>query len=235
MNAAKRYLSQASLRSEASISALVPLLIGKRDEARNDTGHGHHLVWSLFAQDPGSTRDYLWHERRPGVFIILSARIPEDRHRLFDIEEPKVFEPALEPGDRLGFRLRASPVVREQVGERRHANKHDIVMNALRDVPKEERALHRPRLVQERGRAWIARQGERNGFEVGEDEVVVQSYTQHRVRRGRGRAHMRYSSMEFDGILTVTDPERLIAGVAAGFGAAKSQGQGLMLLRRSPG
>ena len=43
---------------------------------------------------------------------------------------------------------------------------------------------------------------------------------------------MSYSTLDFEGILTVRDPDSFLAAIARGFGAAKSYGCGLMLIRR---
>ena len=93
------YLSRASLKRDASVAALAPLLLGKSGRGGHTGQPGHHLVWSLFADGPDRQRDFLWREMDTGVFLILSARPPEDRHGLFEIAEPKPFTPTLEPGD----------------------------------------------------------------------------------------------------------------------------------------
>ena len=135
------YLSRARLRRDASVKTLLPLLLG---DGRNDGGAqqpGHHLVWSLFADAPDRRRDFLWREMERGTFLMLSVRKPQDRHALFDIDEPKLFAPALAPGDRLRFSLRANPVVRRRRDPAHlRSAKHDVVMDALRTRSSGERA-----------------------------------------------------------------------------------------------
>ena len=71
---------------------------------------------------PDQRRDFLWREmEQRGAFLILSARAPVDRHALFELDEPKSFAPALAAGDRLGFSLRANPVVRRRDPSRRRS------------------------------------------------------------------------------------------------------------------
>ena len=43
---------------------------------------------------------------------------------------------------------------------------------------------------------------------------------------------MSYSTLDFEGILTVGDPGTLLPAIAHGFGAAKAYGCGLMLVHR---
>ena len=227
-----RYLTRARLKRDASVSALTPLLLGKTGRGGPSRQSGHHLVWSLFADIADRKRDFLWREMEAGVFLILSARHPEDRHGLFEIDEPKSFTPVLEPGDRLLFSLRANPVVRRRHPDHRRSVKHDVVMDGLRSLGNGERAQHRLAVVREQGLAWLERQGAKAGFTIRRGEVAVEGYDQHRISRAGSAASMSYSTLDFDGILTVSEPATLLPAMAHGFGGAKAYGCGLMLIRR---
>ena len=229
---ASLYLSRARLKRDASVASLAPLLLGTSGRGGPAQQPGHHLVWSLFADDPSRRRDFLWREMETGVFLILSARTPEDRLGLFEIAEPKPFTPALEAGDRLRFSLRANPVVRRRHASRRRSVKHDVVMDALRSFPKGGRADHRLQAVNEQGHAWLERQGAMSGFCIRADGVRVDGYDRHRIsRRGTARP-MSYSTLDFEGFLIVRDPDSFLTAVTRGFGSARSYGCGLMLIRR---
>ena len=227
-----RYFSRVRLKRDASVAALAPLLLGETGRGGTAQQPGHHLVWSLFADAPDRKRDFLWRETDTGVFLILSARHPEDRHGLFEIAEPKPFTPALEPGDRLRFSLRANPVIRRRDLSRRRSAKHDVVMDGLRSSPKGDRADHRRVAMQEHGFAWLERQGAKAGFRVRSGEVGVDGYDRHRISRKGSAQSMSYSTLDFEGVLTVTDPVPFLPAIARGFGAAKAYGCGLMLIRR---
>ena len=227
------YFSRVRLKREGSVSALAPLLLGKSGRGGQARQPGHHLVWSLFADGTERKRDFLWRETGAGAFFILSARSPEDRHGLFEIDEPKAFTPSLEPGDRLRFSLRANPVIRRRRPSNRRSVKHDVVMDALRCHARGERAPHRFAAVQEQGLAWLARQGLKSGFEIRSAEVVVEGYDQHRISRTGSARPMLYSTLDFEGALTVSDPAALVPAIVHGFGGAKAYGCGLMLIRRA--
>ena len=158
------YLSRARLKRDASVAALAPLLLGNTGRGGSTRQPGHHLVWSLFADGSDRQRDFLWREMDTGVFLILSARPPEDRHELFEIAEPKPFTPALETGDRLGFSLRANPVIRRRDSLRRRSVKHDVVMDALRPRPKGDRADHRLDRSTRAGSRMARTAGRKGGF-----------------------------------------------------------------------
>ena len=224
------FLSRARLRRDTSIRALLPVLLGSEGGASSGKP-GHHLMWYLFTDEVRRTRDFLWRELEPGLFLTLSARRPEDPHGLFAIDEPKRFAPLLERGDHLRFSLRANPVVRRRVGPKHRLAKHDVVMHALRQG-EGERAARRLTTVREAGLAWIQEQGARHGFRVQSGEVLIDGYAQHRIRR-RGSGVVSYSTLDFDGVLCVEDPSAFLVGVSRGFGSAKAYGCGLMLLRRA--
>ena len=227
------YLSRVRLRSDASVAALAPLLLGSTRSGGATRQPGHHLVWSLFADSPDRQRDFLWRAMNVGVFLILSERVPNDRHGLFEIDEPKPFQPALEAGDRLRFSLRANPIIRRRDPARGRSVKHDVVMDALRAHEAGQRAGHRRTVVREQGLAWLERQGLKGGFEFGADDVSVDGYDQHSMVRKDASQPMKYSTLDFDGVLTIGDPDAFLAAVSRGFGASKAYGCGLMLIRRA--
>ena len=234
---APAFLSRLRLRRDVSIAAIARVLLPTDENQR--IGTAHRLLWSLFADSVERRRDFLWREIDGErldrlAFLVLSARPPEDEHRLFEIDPPKPFMPQLAPGDRLGFSLRANPVVsrwREEDGRRKQ--KHDdVVMDRLRTVPEALRAERRPALIEEAGRAWLDRQGERCGFRV-IGQPSVDGYEQRRIPRD-GHEPVRFSTLDFDGAIEVTDPGALVLALGRGFGKARAWGCGLMLVRRVP-
>jgi CRISPR system Cascade subunit CasE len=64
------------------------------------------------------------------------------------------------------------------------------------------------------------------------DGLRVDGYRVLRPPRPRKAGQMRIGVLDFDGVLTVTDPQRFLAALAAGFGRAKAYGCGLMLIAR---
>ncbi len=227
------FLSRARLRRDARVAALAGLLVPADGSAR--AAASHRLVWALFSDGAERPRDFLWREEAPGLFLALSRRPPNALDDLFEIES-KPFAPVLSAGDRLGFALRANPVVsRKAPGDARgtRGRRHDVVMDRLHALPQgtPRRAL-RPDAVVEAGRAWLGRQGETHGFApVG--EVGVDGYDSIALPR-EGARPARFGVLDFEGMLTVTEPAQFLKALACGFGRARAFGCGLMLIRRVP-
>lgn len=217
----------------------------------------HQALWSLFSRGPEQKRDFLFRAEEAGgrpTFLVLSAHRPDPPADGSWLVEPKPFEPSLRAGQRLGFRLRASPVVRreEKVDGTAPGRvlRHDVVMDLTTTMKRDGRPL--PELtdrIASAGTAWLEKQGARAGFRlveavvesIGEDGLLedrprpalrVEGYRQHRIAR-RGSSPIRFSTLDFEGLLEVSDPEAFLAHVRAGFGPQKAFGCGLMLLRRA--
>jgi CRISPR system Cascade subunit CasE len=222
-------LVRARLRRDVPAQALARILVPAEPGAR--FGAAHSLVWALFADDRDRRRDFLWREMRPGEFLILAARPPLDPHGLFALEY-KPFAPVLHSGQRLRFNLCANPVVSisKKAGER--GKRHDVVMHALLKLAKSERAVERGGKIREAGTAWLSRKGAAAGFSIDPDQLYIDRYEKFRIPREDARS-LAFSTLTFEGILTVDDPVRFLASLRTGFGAAKAYGCGLMLIRRA--
>lgn len=223
------FLSRIALRRDGSAAALARLLVPDGGAAPRSAA-GHHLLWSLFADSPDRTRDFLWREEAPGRFLTLSAREPVDGHGLFRVE-PKPFEPALRAGDRLRFALRANPVVAVPGAKGERGRRADVVMQRLHAIPRGERAAARETIAREAGQAWLAKQGERHGF-APEGTVGIDRYETVRLPR-TGARPVQFGVLDFDGVLVVRDAAAFLSQLAQGFGRARAFGCGLMLIRRA--
>jgi CRISPR system Cascade subunit CasE len=230
------FLTRAKISQQASAKALARLLVPSHTDQR--IAASHNLLWTLFGDEPDRKRDFLWREDGEGAFFILSARLPTDSHALFDLEEPKPFEPSLQAGERCRFLLRANATVTVK-GERgetgiqsqtRRGKRHDVVMHALSALPKDvKRAKARFDVEQQASLSWLQGQGERSGFFV--EQLNCLAYETLRIPHGKNP--IRIGVVDLEGRLTVSNPELFFGQLANGFGRAKAYGCGLMMLRRS--
>ncbi|MBT3070567.1 type I-E CRISPR-associated protein Cas6/Cse3/CasE [Rhodomicrobium sp. Az07] len=193
------YFSRARLRAGRG-EALAPLARALLGATKGDViAQAHRIVWMLFNDGSdrpinagGEDRLFLWREKSPGEYYILSREAPDNRHGLFDLDTQE-FTPKLAAGDTLRFTLRANPVVSPKSGwdegkEKRdgkgrvRGKRCDIVMAALkpfegkRDRDKRteptdkerleptERAEKREAETAKAARVWLEAQGRKAGF-----------------------------------------------------------------------
>jgi CRISPR system Cascade subunit CasE len=189
----------------------------------------HQAIWSLFGDRPDRERDFLYHVKEtsgPPVVYALSAREPSNRDELWRVEAID-FAPKLHEGMRLGFLLRANPV------RTREGKRHDVIMeekHRLKAMPRAEWPLE-AELVQEAGATWLAARSEKAGFRI--HAVRADTYRQHDFSKQRDGRRVRFSTVDFTGLLEILDPICFFReALSRGIGHAKGFGCGMILVRR---
>jgi CRISPR system Cascade subunit CasE len=141
---------------------------------------------------------------------------PEARGYLLPVGKPnpavKSFDLDLAPGQRLAFRLRANPTVKRKFesGDHKRVGLYD-----------EEEQIE-----------WLKRKGEQGGFRLLSARTGGQEDVKGTVRR-QGKKHtLKLAAVQFDGLLEVTDPQRLRETVRRGIGSGKGFGFGLLSLAK---
>jgi len=199
-----------------------------RDLARHGEPYRDHaLIWRLFPGD-GMPRDFVFrHLEDERSFYVVSARPPVPNSDLFQVQT-KPYAPLLECGEWVRFDLRANPTisVRREDGRSR---RHDVLMHAKRSVPSDQRD-QLAQVLETAGKDWLLARAEQWGLAVREDSVLQSGYRQQRLRRkGKG---IEYSSLDYQGMAKVIDPDRLTKALLEGDGHSKGFGCGLLLVRR---
>ncbi len=222
-------------------------------------GGAHRALWKVFTRSPEQSRDFLFRHdegRAGGVgrvrFLVLSKEPPaSDGGGLWSIET-RPFTLELKPGDRLGFSLRASPTVKRSAERvegvaKIQGKRHDVVQNLRLRSKDDGSPLELAEAVRIAGLHWLSTRGAQAGFELADQDesevddgmsfekrslIRVDGYRRHRVARA-GAGPIRFSTLDFEGVLVVRDPPRFVEQVANGFGPQKAFGCGLMLLRRA--
>lgn len=219
------HLSRIKLSRTPSAQALAPLLLPSEQGRRRSAAH--NLLWSVFADSPDRRRDFLWRQEDENSFLTLSARPPVQTD-LFEQHDIRPFEPELEAGQTLAFRLRANATRMKRGGRR-----VDVVMDALYAIAKEERAERRMETASRAGADWLVRQGDSAGFSL--CDARAEDYTTEVLagHRGPRKGQPQFGILELAGHLEVTEPAAFVARVGEGFGRAKAFGCGLMLIRRA--
>ncbi|TQE99041.1 MAG: type I-E CRISPR-associated protein Cas6/Cse3/CasE [Spiribacter salinus] len=204
----------------------------------------HQLLWRLFPDE--TERPFLFRQelesestlaegqpRGLPLFYVLSRTEPVDVPGLLSCEI-KPFQPRLHSGQHLAFRLRANPCVARKDEGARNSRRHDVLMDAKKTEQqrgtRDREALHAA--MDRAAVAWLSDElrAERAGYRL-VSEPQVEAYQQH-TYRNKGR-RIRFSSVDYQGLLEVVDPERFQATLAEGIGHSRAFGCGMWLIRRA--
>jgi CRISPR system Cascade subunit CasE len=208
---------------------------------KGDAYGNHQLLWKLFPDD--EERPFLFRQedertlasngnpRGIPLFYVLSTTEPVDVPGLLQCET-RPFEPKLDIGSRLHFRLRANPVVaRRREGESR-SRVHDVLMDAKKQCQQAgvTNAADVQAKMDKAAVTWLMQRAENAGFELAA-QPQISGYRQHAIRR-KGQ-EIRFSSVDYEGVLTVSAPEQFAETLYRGLGRSRAFGCGLMLVRRA--
>lgn len=197
---------------------------------RNKDYASHQLLWKLFSEE--QERRFLYRqemlENGLPVFWVLSQVEPQFVNGLFNVNT-KVFAPYLTVGQKLAYKLRANPTVCDKESNKRH----DVMMHAKYQAKmRGESSMAMQDLMQKAACEWLSDSNRLSRWGIDLDvEPNVSGYIQHRCVKSSGRV-IQFSSVDYQGVLTVRDPERFLYQYSQGFGRSKSLGCGLMLIRR---
>jgi len=201
----------------------------------NHNGYqAHQLVWHMFADHPARQRDFIYRNETGNgtpIFYTVSEREPIGNSEIWSVLT-KEYKPKLHSGQLLGFTLRTNPI-RARRDENGKQYRHDVIMEAKLKLKKEGKDFDVPDIVQNNGLQWLEERAITHGFRMVSNSVRVDGYQQHKFFKRKGNNPISLSTVDFNGILTVTEPDVFIEKcLYKGIGPAKGFGCGLMLVRR---
>ncbi|WP_287605128.1 type I-E CRISPR-associated protein Cas6/Cse3/CasE [Thiothrix sp.] len=177
----------------------------------------HQMIWDLLPQDATAKRDFMYRRTDEGdlpFYYLLSEREPEVKVDYLSCSS-RLYEPKLETGDSLQFSLRA---------------------NAVKTLwhPKEIKQRKRVGLLKsDELHDWLLAQGEKGGFQLQSESLVVENTQIHEVIKPDDPNCRTFTSVDLQGKLQVTDAEVFTREVLfKGLGRSKAFGCGLLLVRR---
>jgi CRISPR system Cascade subunit CasE len=236
------YFSKVALRQDADPNHLAGLLGG--NEYRE-----HQILWKFFpgvekgteTKENGKEERAFLFRRESGkwpCFYIVSSRKPlaDGGNGDLWIHQSKEYSPQIHSGQRLAFSLRVNPVRSKAPGEKgKRGIRHDVVMEAKTRLKQSGKAKGQwqptPELVAEEGWKWLSVKAPKYGFAVEKGKLRIDGYRQHWLSKHGGKP-IRFSTLDFEGSLTVTDPVKFKEILFNGIGPAKGFGCGLMLVRK---
>jgi len=183
----------------------------------------HKALWTLFPDQPSADRPFLFSVDRRARYhasleILLQSTLePVSGGEGLRLRGTKQFDPRPRAAQVLHFRLTANPVktIPDRQGSSSTASK-----------PKSCRV---PLIGQESLQEWLGRKLS-SAATILDSSLLVQPRPPLYFRRG-GRPG-KIVPVDYEGLLTVTDPEKLLDLLGRGIGPAKAFGCGLMLVRR---
>ncbi|MCG3461756.1 type I-E CRISPR-associated protein Cas6/Cse3/CasE [Xenorhabdus bovienii] len=221
------YLSKVTLRPSAYREQFLSKM------AKNSVYSSHQLLWQLFTEQ--AERNFLFREdmsiNGTPEFFVLSHTAPIPNSAMFQIQS-KTFAPQLRSGQKLAFKLRLNPTICITDKDSGKQRRHDVLMNAKRQAQLADVSTDEIQpLMMQAVQAWIQDEKRLANWGIQFDfDPDVERYTQHRCRKPSGQK-VAFSSVDFQGVLTLSDHELFLAQYAKGFGRAKSFGCGMMLIR----
>ncbi len=197
----------------------------------------HQALWQLFPEDQKAKRDFVYrceqHELSR-VYYLVSQRQPLMNEGAWEVQS-KPYLPKIKVGQKLSFNIRVNPVVTRK-DENGRSHRHDVVMDAKFQSRKNETKEELPpigELIQRAGYQWLTSRAECNGFSCSENDMIIEDYRCHKAYKRKAKSPIEYRTLDYKGVLTVTDSERLSAALIKGIGPAKAFGCGLLLVQRA--
>lgn len=222
------YFSRVKIKKGPDLFTLL-----RQDDCK-DNYISHQILWKLFPNDGSKKRDFLFHKDSKSElpqYLLVSKEIPVESKGVFI--ETKPYNPVLKKEQQYGFSLIANPVVSKRIEGEKHSTKHDVWMNA-KQIAKAKNLdrLETLNMCEDAVKKWLVNKGLSCGFSVIEDDLVIDGYIQNRIYKKKQANPIRFSSIHYQGILTVTDPDEFVNVLYNGLGKSKAFGCGLMLIKK---
>jgi len=200
----------------------------------NGSYASHQLLWKLFTDE--EQRNFLFREEMDQgglpLFFVLSKAQPETNQTLFSVQS-KTFHPQLAAGQRLAYKLRVNPTICIK-GDSGKGKRHDVLMHAKYQARKNgsQNAQEMQSIMDQAAQTWISDEHRLQKWGMQLDALPeIERYTQHRSLK-KSANQLQFSSVDYQGVLTVKDGDKFLNQLSQGFGRSKAFGCGLMLIRR---
>ena len=202
----------------------------------------HQLLWQLFDDDQ---RHYLF-RREFGNGLICgqpAANRSLPVYYMVSRDEPvavpgmdvqsKPYNPVIAEGDTFGFTLRANPIVSRKVEGKKNSIQHDVMMDAKHRAKADNVSpVVMNEMIDQAARRWLLERTEGIGIELQDSALMFDGYQKHKFYKARDGKAINISTVDYQGLLTVSDVDVFKQALFTGIGRAKAFGCGLMMIRR---
>ncbi len=185
----------------------------------------HQALWRLFPNRDELQRDFLFRleqqQKSVGFHILMQSQIkPQMQENTPQIMTQRNYDLALQPSQRLRFRLRANPIKTIKDSSKGTVTKKGKVFT---------KTVRVPLLQEEQQQAWLERKFE--DFAQLE-ALLIQSEPIIYFRKSKEQRSGKIQSVLFDGVCSITDANALKQAMVEGIGPAKAFGCGLLSVAR---
>lgn len=174
-----------------------------------DSYSWHKALWKAFPET--ESRDFLFRvEIQPASFMVYLLSEKEPIKLDWGIWESKAVGETFLDHSSYRFQLCANPTVKRKIAGRKNGTRTAICDS-------------------DELKAWLFRKAEQSGFVVDDDSLRISPPINQPFRKnGKAGNHKR---VEFQGVLSVTQPETFKETFKNGIGSAKAFGFGLLVLQ----
>lgn len=197
----------------------------------------HKKIWELVSRNENQKRDFLYrveydaYQNIKHIYLLAPNQISSQKN--IKIAVSPRYQPQLETGEFLFFKLRANPIIKRK--ENGKAKEYSLVMDAKHQFKKNgqnyQEQFSLDELIHDVGMKWLIRKGEQHGFSVKQFEVRTNNDCEYSVKFP-GKKVFTLRTLDFEGKLKIVDADRFKKSLFNGIGSAKAFGCGLMLVRR---
>lgn len=180
----------------------------------------HQAVWQAFPGCDGKPRDFLTRldQRREGFRLLIVSPVPPTR--------PDWCPPG--PASWKTIPIPRTYFTRTRYGFQLCANPTRKISKQRPDGSLTKNGTRVPLRTREEFLEWIQRKGQQGGFTA--DQATLRTFSRGREYFEKNGQRGLHSAVEFQGILTVTDPARFHETFTRGIGSAKAFGFGLLVI-----
>lgn len=200
----------------------------------------HQQIWRLVSRSENQKRDFLYrveydqYKNVQSILLLAANKIESTKYMTVYVST--LYDPKIIEGESFRFKLRANPIVKRW--ENGKLKEFGLIVDAKHKLKREgancvdDYSLDE--LIQEKGMKWLVNKGLQHGFTVKNWGVAIGNDWEYDVKADtEDKRPFLIRTLDFEGILEVTNVEDFKTVLFKGIGSAKSFGCGLLSVSRT--
>jgi CRISPR system Cascade subunit CasE len=200
----------------------------------------HQQIWGLVSRSGNQKRDFLYrveydqYKNVQSILLLAANKIESTKYMTVYVSP--LYDPQIAEGESFRFKLRANPIVKRW--ENGKLKEFGLIVDAKHKLKTEgtycvdDYSLDE--LIQEKGMKWLLNKGLQHGFTVKYWDVAIGNDWEYEVKAAtEGKRPFLIRTLDFEGVLKMTDAGKFKLALFNGIGPAKAFGCGLLSLARA--